>query len=93
MLTNIPSTTKTRNIKVTKADEPWNFIHLIDGTIIKTRHIVVGVLQLLNNDGNPIVDETGCVQYAIQHNMIVIIEHSPMIEERQVASGTMKGLN
>ena len=77
---------KSRNIKVTKADEPWNFITLADGTVLKTRHIVTGVLQVLNEDGSPLVDHTGAASYMIAHTMIVAVEDSPMISERDVTS-------
>lgn len=77
-------TNKSRNIKVKSADEPWNYITLFDGTVLKTRHIVTAVLQVLNENGEPVVDQNGVAQYMIAHNMIIVIESSPMIEERQV---------
>ena len=79
-------TNKSRNIKVKSADEPWNFITLVDGTILKTRHIVIAVLQVLNEDGSPVVDNAGATSYMIAHNMIVAIESSPMIEVHDVTS-------
>lgn len=87
-------TNKSRNIKVIKADEPWNFITLADGTVLKTRHIVMAVLQVLNEDGSPLVDQTGAASYMIAHNLIVCVESSPMIEKRQAPLGNFgKGMN
>lgn len=75
---------KTRSIQVLSADEPWCFIALADGTVIKTRHIVTAVLQVLDDNGNPVIDDSGCARYAIGENLIVVIDQSPMIEERQL---------
>ncbi len=87
-------TNKSRPIKVIKADEPWNYIHLVDGTIIKTRHIVLAVLQILDDNGNPVIDNTGAAQYAVGHNSIQVVESSPMIEERQAEQKPqIKGMN
>lgn len=79
----IPPHHKSRSVKVKSSEEPWMFVHLEDGTIIKHRIIVVGVIQVLNDDLTPFIDETGCGVYAIQGRPIQVIEHSPMIEERQ----------
>jgi len=81
---NQMTTNKSRLVKVKSADEPWNYIHLVDGTVITTRHIVIGVLQVLDESGNPIVDATGAIQYGVAYNIIVCVESSPMIEERQI---------
>ena len=74
---------KSRPVKVIKADEPWCFVHLEDGTIIKFRPVVMGCIQLLNEDMSPIMDDQGCCAYGLQIHNAQIIEHSPMIEERQ----------
>ena len=81
---------KTRPIQVLSADEPWMMIKLADGTILKHRKIIVGVLQLLDDDGNPVINELGMGQYAVQAQEIQIVEHSPMIEERQIDTSNKK---
>ena len=86
---------KSRSVQVLKSDEPWMYITLVDGTVIKHKIIIMGVIQLLDNNGNPITDNAGCGVYAININHCQIIEQSPMIEERQVEQvpTTNKGLN
>jgi hypothetical protein len=77
---------KTRSIKVISADEPWMIVKIADGTTIKFRTIVMGALQLLHDNGEPIVNEDGTGQYGLQCQQVQIIESSPMIEERQVTN-------
>jgi hypothetical protein len=79
---------KSRPVQVTKADEPWCYVHLADGTILKHRPIVMGVIQMLDEKGEPKIDENGCNIYAAKLNVIQMVEHSPMIEERQPAQVT-----
>ena len=81
---------KTRPIQVLSADEPWMMIRLADGTVLKHRKIIVGVLQLLDDDGNPVINELGMGQYAVQAQEIQMVEHSPMIEERQIDTPNKK---
>ena len=85
---------KSRSVQVLKSDEPWMFITLADGTVIKHKVIIMGVLQVLDDLGNPVVDNTGVGQYLIQSHSCQIIDSSPMIEERQVENkSATKGLN
>lgn len=75
---------KSRSVQVLKSDEPWMYITLADGTVIKHKSIIMGVLQILDDNGNPLVDDTGCAQYMIQRQVCQIIDQSPMIDERQI---------
>jgi hypothetical protein len=84
---------KSRPVQILKTDEPWMYITLADGTVIKHKLVIMGVIQILDDNGNPFVDQTGCCCYAIQTHSCQIIDQSPMIEERTVNSGTAKGLN
>jgi hypothetical protein len=81
---------KTRPVAIAKVDEPWMFIHLADGTVLKHRRIVTGALQLLDDNGEPVIDENGMGQYALQCHDIQIVESSPMIEERQTTNNNIR---
>jgi hypothetical protein len=81
---------KTRSIAIVRVDEPWMFVHLADGTILKHRRIVMGALQLLDDNGEPIIDDAGIGQYALQCHDVQIVESSPMIEERQITNNNIR---
>ena len=77
---------KSRPVQVLSSDEPWMYISLADGTVIKHKVIIMGVFQVLHDDGNPVIDNTGCAQYAIRTQSCQIVDSSPMIEERDLVN-------
>ena len=60
---------KSKQIEPTHVEEPWTIIHLPDGDKIKCKHVVIGVMQMLNEDGTPKLLEDGATRmYGVVHS-------------------------
>lgn len=56
---------KSKQIEPTHVEEPWTIIHLPNGDKLKVKHIIMGVLMMLDESGNPKKNEDGSTVYGV----------------------------
>lgn len=75
---------KSKQIEPTHVEEPWTIIHLPNGDKIKCKHVVIGVMQILDEAGNPKLLEDGTRMYGVIHSQ-PIVGLLPKEEQRKLS--------
>lgn len=66
-------------IDIKSVDEPWTIINLVDGTIIRTKMVIVSCHAIYDMTGNQVKLPDGQLAYAIAHAMVNNVISSPTL--------------
>ncbi len=75
---------KSKQIEPTHVEEPWTIIHLPNGDKLKVKHVVMGVIMFLNDDGSSKTNEDGSVVYGVVQSP-PIVGLLPKEEQRKLS--------
>jgi len=56
---------KVQHIEPTEVQENWSKVKLPNGDTLKFKHVVLGIVMHLNEDGTPRKNEDGAIQYGV----------------------------
>jgi hypothetical protein len=62
---------KTKQIEPTYVEENWSYVHLPNGDKLKYKHVVLGIIQQLDEKGVPKFLEDGTPMYGIVTSHII----------------------
>ena len=66
--------TRTLNVEIKSADEPWSLVTLTNGDKIKLRMICTGVRRVLDDKGEPAFAQDGKPEYQIDFQNVLAIQ-------------------
>ena len=75
---------KSKQIEPTHVEEPWTIIHLPNGDKLKVKHVIMGVMMLLNEDGTQkkLEDGTPCYGVVCSNTIVGLL---PKEEQRKLS--------
>ena len=52
--------------------EEWNEYKLLDGGVIRVKLVVTRIYQVLDEDGKPVPNQDGSLQYGVQSQVMLV---------------------